>query len=409
MTTNGQATSPATANVHSSVHRLRLLFIRATIIILTLAVALLLWRPWGKWDANLERASCNGHLLVVRFYLWRGENVNRRGERGATPLMVAAWNGHLKVVELLVRRGAAIDAVDDSGNTALSWAASRGQKDVVAYLISKGAALDRQDVEGNTAILYAMGNRQPSTARLLLNAGADVNLENKKGETVLQAAEQGGYDGMVALLKRHGAINRNVSIGPSQYPSAKLSPQHLWALATTALLVQYNGDSHELLGSRPASDHAWAQIGLRKWWGITSREQAVETLDWLEKIGHRHSYQTEDRSRKREHQPPIPYLAWDYCRLVWVAGVSYVAGYLSEEEAWQRIMPAARAIQANYSSWREMGEDYLRGRQRWNGRHDPQFDHIFQLLTNPDDPTSPWNKNAWNTNLSGKDRMNRDR
>jgi hypothetical protein len=80
--------------------------------------------------------------------------------------------------------------------------------------------------------------------------------------------------------------------------------------------------------------------------------------------------------------------------------VSYVAGYLKEEEAWQRIMRAAWAIQANYSSWREMGEDYLWGREQWKGRRDPQFDRIFQLLTNPDDSSSPWNKNEWKTDLS---------
>ena len=378
--------------------------VRATIIVLAITVGLLLWRPWDKLDDCLRYASRNGHLPLVYFYLLRGDDVNEQGKDGGTPLSDAAWNGHLQVVEMLVRHGAELDRADEKMTTPLMWAAIRGQEDVVAYLIRKGASLDRQDVKGNTAIFYAIRNRYASTARLLLNAGADINLVNKDGETALLKAEQGGFASLAALLKRHGATKKDVLLGQSPYPVMQLLPQQLWALATAALLVQYNGDSHELLGSRPSSDHTWAQNGLRNWWGITSREEAMATLDWLEKTGHRERFQAEDRSRQRQQQPPTPYLAWDYCRLVWVAGVSYVAGYLTEEEAWQRIVPAARAIQVNYSSWREMGEDYLRGRQRWNGRRDPQFDQIFQLLTNPDDRNSPWNKNKWNTDLSRRRR-----
>lgn len=399
--TDGEYTAlPLTSDERLRAGRLRLLLVRATIVVLALAVVLLIWRPWDKLDDCLRCASRNGHPLMVRYYLLRGKDVNERGYWRYTALMEAAWSDRLEIVDLLVRHGADLDLTDDAGNTALIWAARWGREDVVAYLIGKGASLDRQDVRGNTAIMSALDNGYTSTARLLLNAGANINLENKNGETALTKAGQRGFDGMVALLGRHGAIKKNVFIGQSPYTVAQLPLQRLWALATTALLVQYNGDSHELLGSRPASDHTWGQNGLRDWWGITGREEAVKTLSWLEKTGHRRRYLAEDRSRWRKQQPPTPYLAWDYCRLVWVAGASYVAGYLTEEEAWQRIMPAARAVQANYSSWREMGEDYLRGRERWKGRRDPQFDRIFQLLTNPDDTNSPWNRNKWDTDLS---------
>ncbi len=390
---------PPVGHKPAGAKRLRVVLVRITIVVLALTVAWLIRHPWHVDDC-LRCASRNGHLPMVYFYLLRGDDVNEQGKGGATALIDAAWNGHHQVVEVLVRHGADLDKADEDMRTPLMWAAIRGQEDVVAYLINKGALLDRQDVKGNTAIYYAIRNRYASTARLLLNAGANINLENKEGETALQKAGQGGFGGMVALFERHGAIKKNVSIGPSPYPVTQLPPQQLWALATTALLVQYNGDSHELLGSRPASDHSWAQNGLRDWWGITSRREAIEMLDQLENTGHRQYYRAEDRSRRRKRQLQTPYLAWDYCRFIWVAGVSYVAGYLTEEEAWDRIMPAARAIQANYSSWREMGEDYLRGRKRWNGKDDPQFERIFKLLTNPDDHNSPWNKSEWNMDLS---------
>jgi hypothetical protein len=171
-------------------------------------------------------------------------------------------------------------------------------------------------------------------------------------------------------------------------------------LATTAMLVQCNGDSHELLGSRPSTDKTWAQDALSQWWDIHGREEAIKTLNWLWQEGHRGVYRTESRMPARVANVHTPLLAWDYCRLIWVAGVSYIAGYITEAEAWEKIMPAAVAIQANYSSWRQMGEDYLLGRERWFGHQEPKFRSVFRLLTNPSDPNSPWNKNPWSLALS---------
>ena len=380
--------------------RVRVVVVRTTIVVLAITLVLLLWRPWDALDDCVRCASRNGHPLMVRYYLWRGEDVNVRGGWGTTPLMEAAWNGHTEVVDLLVRRGASLDLVDNEGKTALIWAARQGYDETTAYLVHQGASLNYQDKDGNTALIDMLQCRQVRTARLLLRAGAHPGLTNREGETALMKAKEAGYESLLPLLSRHGTIKSDVFVGASPFPAGALTPARLWALGTTALLVQYNGDSHELLGSRPASDQTWARKALIRWWNVTNRQQAIGMLDWLEKTGHRKHYQAESRWPKRRRRPLEPYLAWDYCRFVWVAGVSSIAGYLSEDEVWIRIMPVARAIQANYSSWQEMGEDYLRGRALWNGKRDPQFEQVFRMLINPRDPTSPWNKNKWDTDLS---------
>lgn len=384
----------------SSKNRVRVFVVRGTIVVLFIAAILLLWRPWDALDDSLFMASNRGHIWMVRCYLLGGRDINGQNPYGDTPLMAAAWNGRRDIADLLVRHGANLDLDDHSGSTALMYAAMWGKDNVVAYLIGKGASLNHQDLQGNTAMISALRHDHVSTARILMKAGADINLQNRDGETALTKAAQRGLATMVSLLQHHGAIKTDVIIGASRYPTKPLSVPRLWALATTALLVQYNNDSHELLGSRPACDRAWARNALSGWWEIKNRKQAIRMLDWLWNEGHRGRYQAEDRSWRKKSHVPIPYLAWDYCRLVWVAGVSYIAGYLTEEEAWQRIMPAARAIQSNYSSWREMGDDYLRGRRRWNGKRDPQFDAILQLLISPKNWNSPWNKNDWTTDLS---------
>jgi hypothetical protein len=381
--------------------------VRTTIVVLALTAITIFTRQeylyWRHWYLNycLVCAARDGNETAVRFYLWRGEDPNQRAPGGYTPLIEAAWNGHASVVNVLIKHGADPDAADDNGNTALIWAAIEGEYRVARLLVSKGASLNHQNHDGETALTRSMMRyRHPDIAQLLVDAGADVNIENRNGETALVKAGQGGYVGMVKYFKQHGAVKTKVFIGPSPFPTKPLPPDRLWALATTAIIAQYSGDSHELLGGMPLSERATVRSQLWGAWGIKNHQRAIAILDWLQDPGHRKEYQEDNPRRPHNKGHQIPYLAWDYCRSVRVAGTSYVAGYLTEDEAWQRIMPAARALQANYSSWREMGEDYLAGRERWSDERNPQFAAVFQLLTDPKDPNSPWNENAWNTDLS---------
>ena len=59
-------------------------------------------------------------------------------------------------------------------------------------------------------------------------------------------------------------------------------------------------------------------------------------------------------------------VGWDYCRYIMLCRCGYQVGFLSEDEAWGRILPMARAIQAAFPSWSELGEDYLVGREFWS-------------------------------------------
>jgi uncharacterized protein DUF1266/ankyrin repeat protein len=400
-------TPPPIIGAESKSRAARKFVARVTIVTLALTAVILYSRQeylyWQQRYFNycLVCAARDGNEAMVRYYLWRGENVNQRAPGGHTPLMEAAWNGHASVVSLLLQHGANPDIADDHGNTALIWAAIEGEYRVAQLLVAKGASLNVQNHDGETALIRSMMRyRHPNIAQLLVNAGADINIENNNGETALIKAGQGGYVGMVKYFKQRGAVKTKVFIGPSPFPTKPLPPTRLWALATTAIVAQVSGDSHELLGGMPFSDRRTVRAQLGDAWGIKDHHDAIQTLDWLQASGHRRQYQEDDPRRVRKGTHRIPYLAWDYCRLVRVAGQSYVAGYLTEDEAWQRIMPAARALQANYSSWREMGEDYLAGRERWSHERDPEFAVVFQLLADPKDPNSPWNKNAWNTDLS---------
>ena len=79
-------------------------------------------------------------------------------------------------------------------------------------------------------------------------------------------------------------------------------------------------------------------------------------------------------------------------------------GYLTEDEAWDRIMPAARRLQRTFDSWKDLGENYLIGREFWSQeeteRNGPLYREVYQHLL--DDSASPWNRCAWNLDLTGK-------
>lgn len=94
-------------------------------------------------------------------------------------------------------------------------------------------------------------------------------------------------------------------------------------------------------------------------------------------------------------------LGWDLARLISVCRGGYVAGYLTEDEAWQSIMGAARRLQGRFESWEDLGMNYLLGREYWSEKQRPTTlqamrETYRKLLT---DPQSPWKLCPWNLNL----------
>lgn len=211
--------------------------------------------------------------------------------------------------------------------------------------------------------------------------------------------------------------------------------QQRWALATCAVLTQANGERHDTLAGcdqTPDNVEIAGQV-LSGSWGITNREELLATLTSLENGGHRRDFdaltsivasstpEDLDALRKRVSNDPVAasqlelavarggelsgksIAGWDYGRYVFLCRRGYLCGYLTEEEAWSRIMPVARALQATFSSWQELGENYLVGRQYWQGERaiipDQFADARDALLT---DPASPWLTLPWDLDLSAQ-------
>ncbi|MHC9538176.1 MAG: DUF1266 domain-containing protein [Vulcanimicrobiota bacterium] len=221
----------------------------------------------------------------------------------------------------------------------------------------------------------------------------------------------------------------------TQQTAAATGSAKEWCLAAGAIINHVNCDRHDLLGGRPlnSTQRQRTQALLRQSWDIKNGSDAFSTLNWLRTEGHRKQFneiasliKVSDPSSLSDQaliskgldQDTISQVrfvqkysrdlegrsltAWDMCRLINVAGWCYNAGYITEQEAWGRIRPAALILQRTYSSWQDMGRNYLLGRQFWEpGLYQQEgslFDGVVRKLCS--DSSSPWVRIPWQTDLN---------
>jgi len=95
-------------------------------------------------------------------------------------------------------------------------------------------------------------------------------------------------------------------------------------------------------------------------------------------------------------------LAWDLSLYICICRWGYLAGYMHDAVAWEMIMPKAKRIQQEYSSWNEFAEHYMQGRRSWDEsayeRDKELFERAIRRLNQ--NKHSPWNEYAWNTSLN---------
>ena len=217
----------------------------------------------------------------------------------------------------------------------------------------------------------------------------------------------------------------------TQEPQGLIAPctPEAWALATTAVLTEHNHDRHDLLGNaeRTADNIAKVHQRLKFWWGVTNREELLRALQQLELGGHRRSFaqmgaflssatpeQQALFTAAIAHSDQLTYrvavvrkhyatlgkkslLGWDYSRYIMLCRWGYLLGYLSEQEAWDKIWPAALLLQRTFASWSDLGINYLIGRAFWSVQETRKsgkayyasYVHLFQ------EPTSPWRQCPW--------------
>ena len=141
-------------------------------------------------DSVLLRAVAKGETEEVRDLIDRGANVNAKGPRGLSSLMVGL--GHLETMRLLLAKRANVNARTDDGVTALMFAAMKGQLAAARLLVDSGADINAQRgvVDHSTAITLAreFGHEDVST---FLRDSAESQGVRKAIQEFLPANQEG--------------------------------------------------------------------------------------------------------------------------------------------------------------------------------------------------------------------------
>ncbi|XP_051010407.1 ankyrin repeat domain-containing protein 12 isoform X1 [Acomys russatus] len=127
------------------------------------------------------------------------DKINKRNERGETPLHMAAIRGDVKQVKELISLGANVNVKDFAGWTPLHEACNVGYYDVAKVLIAAGADVNTQGLDDDTPLHDSASSGHRDIVKLLLRHGGNPFQANKHGERPVDVAET---EELELLLKR---------------------------------------------------------------------------------------------------------------------------------------------------------------------------------------------------------------
>ena len=206
-----------------------------------------------------------------------------------------------------------------------------------------------------------------------------------------------------------------------------MEPHKRWAMAANAVFSELHQDTD--IDSLAITDDPKvieiAKGDLSGSWDIVDKKSFYSTLQWLDTKGHRFEFDTiaqalksgtneNDLSRKygdkkvlvtKEYYKELgskSILGWDYLRYIQLCRCAYTVGYITENEAWDLILPAAKKLHAAFDSWRDLADNYIIGRTFWDYDQCKKRgkDMTTTLLRLATDPTSPWNRYSWDIDFN---------
>ena len=129
----------------------------------------------------------NWDIVIVKYLVSQGVDVNASNMYGSTPLHEATSNSYLEAVKYLVSHKADVKATDVDNKTPLHWAVIHNKTtEIASILISNGANVNAKDRIGFTPLHCGVENVE--VAKYLISNGADVNAEDEDKATPLHSA-----------------------------------------------------------------------------------------------------------------------------------------------------------------------------------------------------------------------------
>lgn len=128
------------------------------------------------------------------------------GADPAKDLLAAATAGDAHGIQQALQKGADVNCRGDKENTPLMLAVSAKKAEAVASLLVAGANPNLVNKRGYSALVLAVHALDEASVQALLAAKADANLKNKDGKTPLAYARESGHPEIIKLLTEAGAV-----------------------------------------------------------------------------------------------------------------------------------------------------------------------------------------------------------
>lgn len=243
----------------------------------------------------------------------------------------------------------------------------------------------------------------------------------------------------IKALPVYKQMKRMYKDTPQLDPKTALSIPQQWAIAAGANLAALNGNFLNTL--KTGNTSSTAKTILKRDWGIETRQDAIETIEWLQESGHSLYFEIiqdviaanpgtshvkalevmqvklqaagHDRNLLEYYQNlqtglnklgedgviqglyTNHILSWDLGRVINLCRWCYDVKLFNEAEAWQYIVPAAKRLQQSYTSWQDLSTGYLLGRVMWGGIRADYTLMIPWHKTLLNHPQSPWVTLSW--------------
>ncbi|XP_071085033.1 serine/threonine-protein phosphatase 6 regulatory ankyrin repeat subunit A-like [Haliotis cracherodii] len=142
-------------------------------------------------DNSILHAACCSHSVYIVGYLLSNRiiDIERRGEDGLTPVMVAAMKGQTEVFDELVRNRCDLSVVDDLGDNILHAACYSDNVSIVRDILSRKLVdINSKDYDGNTPLMVAAQKGNKKVFDLLVSNECDEFDVSDSGGNILHAA-----------------------------------------------------------------------------------------------------------------------------------------------------------------------------------------------------------------------------
>lgn len=133
----------------------------------------------GVWFNALHAAASGGNEDIINFLLDQGLSIDTPTPDGWTPLFIASRDGQAEAAKLLIYRGADLNKQTNRGATPLlmiltqPFPYEKQRLELLEYILRRGANPNLKDRWGFTPLYYAVHSQNPQAVSLLLEYKAN--------------------------------------------------------------------------------------------------------------------------------------------------------------------------------------------------------------------------------------------